>query len=400
MNVDEFIEALPFSEEKKEIYRQAHASNNFGRPLRSVCKMVKGFIKLEGYGDFKYPRWINSRVAEFKVFCGGFFKAIETVVYTVMSVFIKHVPVAERPALISNLDSHKWKKYNTDWTSMEQHFRARVMEALEFPLYRHMLRNMSQSDVNFCLSVLSGTNHIISRGGIHARVKATRMSGEMNTSLGNGWSNYIVFKYICEVMHGGKCEGYVEGDDGIFASSVVITTEDYASLGFDVKVQELDSACEASFCGIISASDGTLVKDPRRVFRTFGWTSSFIHAGPLIMRELGLAKSYSLLAEAGQCPILGVLAREGVKEYGGVIPRWVSDGFHDTQWIQETAERVGSFNPSPQARELFSKVFGISPNAQVICERAIQDRDMMLVAEIIPPTQSDYDYTVNYVDIG
>lgn len=362
---------------------------------------MKGFIKVESYPQYKPVRWINSRVDEFKVWCGPMFKAIEQVVYDMMPEFIKHTPVPDRPAKINRLDDNIFThKYATDWTSMEKHFKARVMRALEFPLYDHMLSNLPRRDRNFLFTILSGTNIITGMHGISAKVHATRMSGEMNTSLGNGWCNRLVSKFIVEVLKKGKFVGYVEGDDSIFASSVEVTTEDYHRLGFDVKINEFDTASEASFCGIISAADGSLIRDPIRVLQTFGWTSSFISSGERVMMELLRAKAMSLAFECPACPIVTALAEAALKYTRGVTPRFVSDGYHDFSIIPRDEKHINCNKPSAAARALMEKKFGISASLQEYIEELIKLHDFDRIATILPASQNSWNYEQLYVATG
>jgi len=273
------------------------------------------------------------------------------------------------------------------------------MDAVEWPLYNHLFKDFNQEDIMFLHAVLTGRNKIVSNGLLRAIVAATRMSGEMNTSLGNGWANYVIFDYIVS-SKGGVWEGYVEGDDGIFVSSVEVTAEDYAKLGFDVKVNEFDHATHASFCGIISAQDGTLIKDPRRVFSSFGWTHSFINAGEDIMQQLLRAKALSLAYEAPQCPIVGALSREAIRLTRGYEARFVEDGYHNYEKVPRDEKDIESFHPSTQVRELFSDIFHITPAVQCQLEDAIRRHDMDLVARIIPANPDSFDYELKFVCEG
>jgi len=318
-------------------------------------------------------------------------------VYKYFKAFIKHVPVKDRPKLIADLDKHVgWYKLATDWTSCEKHFKKDVMDALEWPLYRHLFADFNQDDIDFMHAVLTGKNKIVHNKWLKMVVNATRMSGEMNTSLGNGWANLMVFAYIVE-SKGGKWEGYVEGDDGIFASSVDVTDEDYAMLGFDVKVIHHERAVEASFCGIISSQEGEQIKNPRRVFSTFGWTHSFINAGDHIMNELLRAKALSLAYEAPQCPIVGVLAREALRRTRGYDPRFIPDGYHNYEDVPRDETKLPIFKPSESVRDLFARVFGITVAVQLACEAAIKKGDMAQVAAYIPSNFDSFFYESRYV---
>ncbi len=282
---------------------------------------------------------------------------------------------------------------------MEKHFKKRVMNAVEWPLYDHMFRNMKRQDRWFLYSILGGTNIIKGVHGCKAKVKATRMSGEMNTSIGNGWTNKIVTEYIIWTK-GGQYQGYFEGDDGIFASSVPLCTQDYRDLGFDVKLIDISSCSEASFCGIISALDTTLVRDPRRIFTNFGWTRSFMSAGDDIMRELLRAKALSLAYECGKAPIIWALARKALDETRGVSPRFVRDGYHEHLHVPTDERNIDLRQPSPAARELVSFLFGITPEVQLKAESLIFEGKMDELGLLLPSNDDMYRYSLAYVAEG
>lgn len=153
------------------------------------------------------------------------------------------------------------------------------------------------------------------------------MSGDMCTSLGNGFTNLMLAKFLA-AEQGKELAGFVEGDDGLFVTEATLTAEAYQQLGFSIKIVELGDPCKASFCGMVFAESGEIIKDPVKFLSTFGWTHSFINAGAAVMDQLLRAKALSAIYEAPQCPILGQLARCALEKTRGVIPRFVDDGYH------------------------------------------------------------------------
>lgn len=142
-------------------------------------------------------------------------------------------------------------------------------------------------------------------------IPASRMSGEMDTSVGNGLMNLLLYLFIC---HENKCtnvDALVEGDDliGTF-SGPPPTAEAYASLGFNIKIQLYDNANEASFCGLIfDPSDLVSICDPHKVLLNVGWTTSlYENSSNKVKDELLRAKGYSLLSCYAGVPIVQSLA--------------------------------------------------------------------------------------------
>jgi len=90
------------------------------------------------------------------------------------------------------------------------------MDAVEFELYRFMAPDDALGAKFLTdIQVMQEMNRCYSKY-VKIEVEATRMSGEMNTSLGNGFSNLMFMLYACHVQ-GIAAEGIVEGDDGVFA---------------------------------------------------------------------------------------------------------------------------------------------------------------------------------------
>ncbi len=84
------------------------------------------------------------------------------------------------------------------------------------------------------------------------------MSGEMNTSLGNGFSNLMFMLYACEIQ-GIECDGIVEGDDGAFALSLKpgqkFDESIFAEMGLTIKLEKHTDLMSMSFCGILCAEE-------------------------------------------------------------------------------------------------------------------------------------------------
>jgi hypothetical protein len=361
-----------------------------GFVLEKPSRRCDSFIKLENYDEFKEARWINSRSDKFKVIAGPMFKIVEDALYQDHH-FIKHVPVPDRPALIAALVKGGCRYFSTDYTAFESHFTDQIMHKLELKLYTHVLKYCA--DVESANSVISGINHLQTRLGWSFSVLARRMSGDMCTSCGNGFSNLMLALFIAKERDM-YIDGYVEGDDGIFAVTGELKKEDYEKLGWTIKIQECDHPYAASFCGNLCSPDGYVLKNPRHVFRSFGWTSSFLRGKETTMMGLCNSKAISLVYELSQCPILGVLGRVTVERCAGVEPIWLPSykqvpvGF-----------KIPPFAPTDVTREAFAHLFGISVPAQLECERHIQAGDLAHLATVIPPTPDDVWYHDRYIEV-
>lgn len=391
---EEWLAHTNYNENRKAQLRLARESLRGGPPTLRQRRRVDSFVKTESYPSIKYGRMINSRSDAFKAYSGPWFAAIEREVYQ-MPEFVKHLNNEQRKVAVQNLIARGRRYVATDFTAFESHFTPEVMDALELVLYRHCLQDYPEL-CNVICSTISGSNNMRTRTGVRATCQARRMSGDMCTSLGNGWSNLMLFKFLLSLKDG-RGGGLVEGDDGLFWSDVPITKEDYQALGFTIKIENVPDPMKASFCGIMYGDNP--LKDPRRVFQTFGWTHHDLHAGDKIMRELSLAKAISLRAEVPNCPIVGQLSlcaywKTNRRFFRPVKPRFVYDGYH-----QIPRSYSLEFNPTSKDRSTFAELFGISPEVQELAEQAIRDSDYLTLSRLIPPSHQQAWFAERYVEV-
>lgn len=400
MSFEEWLSSTSYNESRKDQLR-ACLRENKGLPTLKKCSHVDSFIKTESYCEYKHARFINSRCDAFKVASGPAFKTIEQKVYDLKNdldplvpYFIKHTPVVERPAVIARLAKPGFRYFMTDFTAFESHFCPEVMEACELILYRHMLSLYPSLSELIC-KTLPGVNKMRTRSGIRASCKGRRMSGDMCTSLGNGFTNLMLALYLAH-KRDERILAVVEGDDGIFCSPSPITKSDYESLGFTIKIEEVSSPCEGSFCGMIFSNSGEIIRDPVKFLANFGWTSSFITAGNVIMQQLLRAKALSVCYETPQCPIVGAVARMALGLTRGVLPRFVHDGYHE-QPKDET--KLARFDPSHDTRVLFERKFGVSISTQLLIESMVLSGNFDIVHYLNVHPHYDH-FATRYVGVG
>lgn len=389
MTYQEWRDRVQAPDSRKLQYDVAYNKLRGGRPSKKQASSIQAFGKTESYPEYKHVRLINSRSDAFKVFSGPLFKAIEDIVYE-LPYFIKHVPVPDRPALIAALRGTGIYYYSTDFKAFESHFTRELMNACECELYRHCLS--WHKDVEFLCRSLTGLNRLHTRTGIKASLTARRMSGDMCTSLGNGFTNLMLALFIAHSKKG-TIQGYVEGDDGIFSTSEPMLAEDYQSLGFTIKIERIDDPCTASFCGLIFSESGQIIRDPRRFFQNFGWTHSFIGAGPKIMLELLLAKALSALYETPHCPIVSHIAYYAFQKTKHLNPRFIQDGYHNQ--IPEFLVRPPQ--PSATTRLLMQREFNIDVCTQIVLESDALRGDFSRISTLIPPNSHVSSFANNYL---
>jgi len=316
---DSWLEECPYTLTRKAQLRKeweaCEASGGiWSKRAYTACKC---FAKAENYAEYKYQRGINSRHDSYKCYSGPFFKAIERVLFA-LPYFIKKVPVRDRPQyILDNVAAPGSRYMATDYTAFESLFTKSLMEDCEMLLYWYMTKELASGRKWFRTihTVQTGTN-MLKYKHFWMKVEATRMSGEMCTSLGNSFTNLMAALFILELTGTPDAKGVVEGDDGLFrVRGRMPTKEDFATLGLNIKIEEHNNVEEASFCGLIfDELDRANVTDPRDVLANFGWTTAkYLHASAKTRKMLLRAKSLSLLYQYPGCPIVQAAALYGLR---------------------------------------------------------------------------------------
>lgn len=329
---------------------------------------LEGFMKTETYLKFANPRGINSRSDRFKVAVGPLCKHMEHITYSHYHEFIKNVPVRSRPAHIMEHMGHcPSPYYETDYTAFERHFLPEVMDSCEMVLYEHLLHHFPEV-YSLLKSAMCGLNRIRYKA-FTICVLGRRMSGEMVTSLGNGFTNLMLAKFVA-FKSGAHLTGFVEGDDGLFAASRPLDESLFEKLGFTIKIQHRESILESSFCGLMMSEDLISFTDPFIALCNLGWsTSPQAYQSERVRRELLRAKALSLLHEHPQCPMLSAIAVRLIEVTAAYHPRFNSGWYRwKLQGEIEASETetmlMARRGPSDVARDCFSKLYGVGPEMQ------------------------------------
>lgn len=344
---EEFLRKAPYTQKRKEQLKLTFEEiwtlyNDMPKNLAAKC-----FVKDETYIAYKHARGIYSRSDMFKMFSGPIFKCIEEEVYK-LPMFVKHIPVADRPrAAMEYLYVPGGKYFMSDFTSMEATFQADVMYAVEFVLYAWMLQFLPEFEefMSMISFALAGLN-VCQFKYFTLYLTAKRLSGEMNTSLGNGFANAMfmdtMFKWkntlegswgqLCSNLVPGDLQSekrfykeiyralisfkhglrfMVEGDDciGVF-TGIPPNSDDFKSIGAIIKIDIVDYINEGSFCGIIfHPDDEETLTDPLDVMATIGWTTRrYVNASKLTKMKLLRCKALSYAHQYPGCPIVAALS--------------------------------------------------------------------------------------------
>lgn len=299
-----------------EADHEGSTQQHFEEQSRDKRYDVNAFQKAEAYNAFKPPRVIAARSDFSKCIFGPIAKAIEKEVFK-LKWFIKKIPVRDRPAYLREhvaLAGHN--VVATDYSKYESSFRAAIQASCERVLYNYMLSSNSWRDVflaHYDGAVL-GTNHVQFRDWF-TEVIGSRMSGEMFTSLGNGFSNLVTVCYLLD-KQGYDCEqlrGVFEGDDGLFIAPHGFDIYDptVTRLGFELKITVEDAWNEASFCGnIFAEEENTNITDLCYVIANTPWHHADYVVAKLSKCDAVLrSKALSLIHQYPGHPVLQSYAR-------------------------------------------------------------------------------------------
>lgn len=365
---------------------------------------VKLFCKDENYIDFKMNRGIYAREDVAKVFFGPACAKIEEILYA-QPEFIKHIPVKDRGSYVFDRLFEEGARYvATDFSSYECHFNAARQESCEFVLYDHVLNPSARGRlvVRIMREVLQGENKIISRF-FTGRVQARRMSGEMTTSLGNGFANLMMMTDVCRSLgiDWDDIIGVVEGDDGLFRfRGVAPTADDFRSCGCDIKLDAYDRISEASFCGLLfDETDKQVIKDPYDIMCSIGLLSKqYSNARKGKKLALLRAKALSTLYQYPACPVIAEMSKHILRQTKHIDMRnvvekcksfdqWDRERYFEAlknhQYDSDIAIGVGT-------RLLFSELYGMSIDTQLRLEEYFR------TATTLEPFQDDYiDYVLS-----
>lgn len=363
---EEWINNVNHPESRKKELREAlEELRTIGLVMRPGTEdedrtLAESFIKDEKYEEEKAVRWINSSMDLVKVSCGNYFDAIMHKVCRHPAA-IKVVPVRQRARYIwERLGGSDVICQSSDATSMEDHYanmpggpkntnapRYRIhndfvlymagmlpvprqtLDAVRFTFFkttpqttpfdiRYKLWTEIRDSVTlreFCKNITDGYRTLKMKNFGHILVNGILCSGEMNTSLKNFISMFVMNNFAQYDLSGGKIKtatGVNEGDDALYPYYGGIGPDEawWRRYGWLVKIEFRGPANEAAFCGLIfDPMVFVSVPDIRKTLAKFGWTNRrYAKSSPKVLLALLRSKALSMACEYSDVPILGALA--------------------------------------------------------------------------------------------
>jgi len=413
VSFDTWLEKTPYTLARKQELRIKFADSNLhlGDVIPNKFLKVKSFVKDEHYPEYKHARAINSRDDVFKCLVGPIYQAISEVLFS-KSWFIKKIPIADRPQYIIDLLHRVGAWYLiSDYTSFEAHFTKALMKDCEMQLAKYMSKDLPEG-FEWCKLIeraKTGKNRINFKN-FSMQVEAKRMSGEMDTSLSNGFSNLMFMLFLMAESGASDVSGVIEGDDGLFvATGPTPDTQMFTDFGLSIKLGKVEDLNYASFCGMVfDLKDKTNVTDPIEVLVEFGWTTQrYARSRKGVHMCLLRSKALSLAYQYPSCPILSKLAYK----YCQLTASYDSSSFLESQGTAMTnlyeiellrkAHYYFDKNklleaPGSGTRLLVEKLYNVSVSDQLLIEAYIDDIvdlspiDCPILEKYIPMVWRDY----------
>nr|AEM45990.1 RNA-dependent RNA-polymerase [Pea enation mosaic virus 2] len=371
--------------------RYANARDSIlSNPLSPKDARVKTFVKAEKINftakPDPAPRVIQPRDPRFNIVLAKYIKPLEPMLYKALGKLYKYPAVAKgfNAVETGEIIAGKWRCFKDpvvvglDASRFDQHV---SVEALQFThaVYRGFIKSR---EFNNLLQMMYTNRGLGSAkdGFVRYKVKGRRMSGDMDTSLGNCVLMVLLTRNLCKIL-GIPHELFNNGDDCIVFfdrchlekfNNAVKTY--FADLGFKMKVEPpVDVLEKIEFCQTQPIYDGekwrtvrcisSIGKDCSSVIswdQLEGWWNAIAQSGLAVCGGMPIYTSfYRWLARAG---------KSGTKCQSH--PLWKNEGLN---WYRMRIELSHEVNVTPQARRACDAGFGISPPMQVAIE-ALYDK--------------------------
>lgn len=393
---------------KRARYQRA-AKNILRYGLSPMSGRVAGFLKAEKWVEDKAPRMISPRSPEFLLASGVYIEPVEKRLYRAVaktvghecvmkgfnlgdraSVMRSHWDSFERPVAIG-LDASKFDQHVSRQALQFEHgfYLSAYDNAPELQsLLQQQLRNYVKC---YCED---GTVSWVSDGG--------RMSGDMNTALGNcllsasmlyAWAESVGVT-IRTVVDGDDCVAFMEQRDvGRFMGGLVPW---YAARGFPMKVETPAFRFEdVEFCQChpVKYTEGwKLIRDPvKAVTQDHVW----LERGGITHLEVLQATGEGGVALCGDTPVLGSYYRM-LRGRDKLSKRARRELHTENGWLRHfQGTFCGSNLVTDETRVSFALAFGILPSEQLQMEEYFSSFDVKAaIGEIINNKNTLNDLTV------
>jgi len=354
---------------KQAVYKHA-AQTLDHRPLTRRDAILKMFVKNERTLDAnqKAPRAIQARKPRFNLELQTYLHNIEKWVFKrgdSKRVSSKGLDQYQKASLLRTA----WEQFNDPVAILADHGRFDSRQTTQWLKAEHdFYQSFYPGDqyLSWLLS-LQITNFGATRNGVRYKVKGTRASGDVNTSLGNSVANIaILCKWLSKIANK---RIIVDGDDSVIkierCDLYKVDATELSSLNFGTTYSVVDEFCMIDFCQCkpINTINGWLmVRAPQRMIeRSTTCIESAYTTAELFKRWLYTVGQCEKTCNSG-VPVLSAYCDALMTAHTDVIS--IND---------DTTKRIikgkHSDTITSMARITFAHAFGISPLQQIELEK-------------------------------
>jgi hypothetical protein len=244
--------------------------------------------------------------------------------------FIKGMDLINVPELLSKffLELGGYPIYVCDFKTYEKHF-DQIRLLAEHWFYKQFYGCEPNLD-EWCRRVRL-PKVLVKRGALAIKITDIRVSGSIDTALGNTISNVFLWCFMAFINNIDLAGGVVEGDDSaICVKHGTPTLEFFAECGISAKeLSVFHSISKAGFCHLYWDKNFHLVRSPIELLLKIPISfSPLARVNGKFNESLLLAKcmSYSHLYQ--HCPIIAPFVNHLANLCGDVDPLYENDGYH------------------------------------------------------------------------
>lgn len=345
------------------------------KPLGRADSYPGVFIKPEKWFEWKAGRVISARNPRYNIAVGRFVKPIEHDVYRAIDQVYESATIMKgyTPERRAGVVRGHWGALDDpvavgqDFSKYDQHISKEAL-AYEHALYRHVYGSAELDKLlSWQLSTTCYAN--CPDGRVRYKVEGGRMSGDMNTALGNCIiSAALIWAYAKE--KGIKIRAVVDGDDSVtflerrdlekYVSGIVPWMR---TRGFILKVEEPVfelSKVEFCQCRYVALEPATMVRNP---LKAITHDHTWIQRDDLTHEDVLAATGLGGLSLYGNSPVLGSYYRMLSKASGNGA-KTLARMERESSWLRE-ARFTGKYTPpTEESRFALWESWGIAPEEQ------------------------------------
>jgi hypothetical protein len=373
---------------KKKRYETA-AANILLKGESCVDARVSGFLKPEKYVADAAPRLISPRSPEYLLETGCYIMPLEKSIYNAIATvqgwecIMKGYNLTDRARVIAEHWDHFVEPVavGLDASKFDQHVSTQALQ-YEHSFYLKAYAGDRKLQRLLVGQLLNAVTCSCEDGLVKWTSRGGRMSGDMNTALGNcvlsaamliEWAA-IQGVEIRAVIDGDDCVAFMEAkDEDRFLRGL---REWYTRRGFRMKVEPTARQLqdiEFCQCHPVKFADGwRLVRNPiKAICQDHVW----IQRGGITHEEVLAATGEGGVCLYGDCPVLGAYYRmlRGTNKLSRAARREMSQ---ERNWLRYLTDERRDGEVTEEARISFALAFGIMPSHQILLEEYYRSFDL------------------------